>query len=496
MEVVWISQSTRANYVTTHLYNGQESHIPYKKGEISEFDNHTFMDTTPLASSVTYSPRAMLVDFRDNWGSLNKFEYFDRGDGSDVVAVGSTPDHFRRHFPEKHPYQVSLDQGTTTEGKLNSGNVKYWSDFNKLIYNPRQLISVPDYVSDPERPGRGIHRYFAKNRFDAYHKGVEQYQQTRDDADDAFRHMLESCDSFQGLQVASEVDSSWGGFTSALTTDVVDEYFNNNNKVTLWTWDMSSSDLRLDPLTRISKIRSAVEHISVSSLVFRVEPHWKLEQLGAAFDPQSLWHSSAIVSAWINGIWGVINKSSRPTSMSNLEDAVTKGTKRNVINRLAMDISKETESNTGGVDLNGLSSMPMDVDLSTFTAAPVAENKATSTTVELGINQGKAKTVYSSNYINNDVEGANCYTHPNLNEMTKIDSFPQGVLSSINWLEFSSTSELSVGLKQDRVFLQRSRGYPGIDLEVDDTGELIEQLSAIIDEYSDGNDDSDDDWDD
>lgn len=459
-----MGHSTPANHVLTHLYNTQESHIPYSKNSPVEYINKTFLNATQSGGQTNYLPRVILVDYRGAWGLLNKFEFFDL---LLQVPDAVTPSQFSAQFTPKHPYQAQLDAGGNTKGLLTLDNVKYWLDYCKLVHDPRLLVSLVNY----ELSGiGGVHRHFEKSHFDTYDKGEEEYKLNRDDVDETFRRNLELCDAFQGLQLMTHLDQGWSGYSLAFLTDILDEYFNNNNKVTIWGWCFMEKEIQ-GVIPTLSRTRGLIEHANLCSLQFLIQPDWNLAGLGPGFESQNLWHTLAVELAWINGMWGVINKSSGPTSMLVIEDNVVAGTKRNIVNRVVMECE--------------LDMMDVDFDYTSTSFSPPTG------TINLGLN-GDEGTYYSKNYINNMVENANCYSHPNINEVFRVDTFPD-ILRPIESLGFHVTLALADNLKQLQNVLKRSRNYPGLGNIIEDPSELIEQISLLVEEYSQY-EDEDEDW--
>ncbi|CAN3362971.1 protein Dml1p [Diutina catenulata] len=479
MEIISLGQSHRANHVLTHLFNTQEAHIPYTKSAVPQFRNSAFLASTTSAGSVAYSPRALVVDYRYGLGGLNRFEYTESADPSvaHIDRVPTTP------VPPKHQFQTNLDSGAPTAGVLSASNTRYWSDYNKLIYPPRALSTLADYELDPEK-GVGCFRGMGRAQFSTYNQGVEQYKLAADESDASFRWMLEKCDYFGGLQVFTDVDSGWAGYSSAMVTDVLDEYFNNNNKVSVWTWALQQPKIT-GAVAWMSRIKSAMALAQVSTLEFVLSPQWN-SVMTPEFDPASLWHSAAAQSVACNAVWGACNNVASSTTMAAIEAAVDQGTHRNVVNELVME-AKASEPVVGEFGL-------VDVDIDYYSAPkPAAPAKE----LHLGVSTKPGK-YFSRNYVGgaaSDDDGAHYYRHPNLNEQMKLDFFPQGIMPEIDRVGFHTSSAYKATLAEYKQTIARCRRHPGVDEVVDDVDELVEQVSNLAEEYTMGYDESDEEWD-
>lgn len=512
-EVINLSLSQKANHVITHLYNNQESHIPYTKNAVVNYDNNVFLNTYKTGGGHTnYSPRALIYDLKGGFGSLNKYEYHEARPkldipSSHIINVGETV--------PKNEFQIKLDNGTVVDHDLlNTRNTKYWSDYNKLIYTPRSLNSLTNYnyVED----GPGTHKNFEKLKFHNFRVGTEEFNNSPQEALDlldSFRYFLEKCDKFQGMNIVTDVDSAWGGYTTQLLEDLIDEYFNNgisNNKYNMWTFGLMNGT-ELGSVQQVSRIKTLIELSKNSTIMFPINQ--KIPQnslLADSFDINSNWHSSAITSMFINSLWGLNNQNNFQISMSHIEDNILRGFKnRKFVNE--MKINKID-------NLGSVSHEMSNVDINAYynTALPQPASPILDNFIDLSIPKmkpvGKSKRVPRNEYlIKNNVlpqqsfglreildkvpETLNIYVHRNTNDIVEGDSFP-GILADGRttkyYTEFNVSTSFSEELKTYRKVISNVRTnhqqYMSI---IEDQGELVEDLSNLIEEYTAGYDESD-----
>ena len=66
-EVISLSFGQDSNHIITHLYNTQESLIPYTPDAIVKHDLQVFLSRfkSSTSTSTSYSPRALIYDLRN-----------------------------------------------------------------------------------------------------------------------------------------------------------------------------------------------------------------------------------------------------------------------------------------------------------------------------------------------------------------------------------------------------------------------------------------------
>ncbi|KAG7192553.1 mtDNA inheritance, partitioning of the mitochondrial organelle [Scheffersomyces spartinae] len=510
-EVINVSSGPSSNHVLTHLYNVQESHIPYKRTDQIEYKNQTFMTAFKKKNgSVDYSPRALLFDFRDGLGSLNKYEYHEKK----PTISNFDPIHiiYTGRKVEKNEYQLGLDQGTKVTGELlSSTNTKYWADYNKLIYQPYSLCTLEnwelpsDSSNSSDSSNFGSHKHFHNKKYSLYNQGVEEFEENPDEGLENFRKLLENVDSFQGVNLFTELDSAWGGFTHELIVQLRDEYFNSNSKKQIWCWSLSSATYKPKLNHLLSRIQTFIE-LAMSSSVFIPLNVDTNSLMLSNLDSISPWQVSSTYAIIINSLWDLNSKLKDSVDMATLEDGLLRGSnsKRNIVNefQLKQIVRKpKPKANQFGI---------MDVDLSAYyqtgsitTVGSTTETVEAPSSIDFSYCSGPSRAEYfSSNYIvpTNDQdlgpieENAltNIYHDDSIGQIGNIDTFPKSIYTvplSDTYVKFGINNSLKEELKTYRKIIKGLRR----DTEViEDKAELIETISDFIDEYTTGYEDESD----
>lgn len=478
MEVINLSFSQISNHVITHLYNNQESHIPYTKNTPLKYHNNVFLNLEKVHSNVNYSPRALLFDVRNGNGSLNMHEYFENNQvGDQSFFDGKKP-------RLKNQYQLNLDQGIVTNNRdlLNTANTQFWSDYNKLIYNPRSLTTLDNF----EYPNN--HKYFQNLKFNQFQIGEEEFIQSNYDVNQ-FRYFLEKCDHFQGLQLIVDVDSAWPGFSHLTIQQIIDEFFNDGNKLNLWVYGLMNDN---NENNIISRIKSVIELSKHASLFFPFLPNYNSNLLNLKFDSNSPWQTSSISALYINGLWDTINQLN-PTSMSTIENNLLHGSNRLFVNEIKISGTSHQNVQMTDIDINNY----LNND---------SLNDATQSSDEIYLTQNTSGSYYfSQNYIvpvNHEIDlpnqgVVNTYKTSNIDDITKVDSFPSILTNTDLYFQFHVTSQYKDTLKQYRKIIKNIRLNNDQHMKiVEDKHELIEDISNIIENYTNGYDESDEEGDD
>lgn len=465
-EVISISCSQLSNHVLTHLYNNQDSHIPYKRDFVVKYENSVFLSQYKENGRTNYSPRALIYDVRNGFGALGKYEYYDLEsskhllDGYEVIRTGEKVG--------KGSYQQALDKGVSHPGNLNSHNTRYWTDYNKLIYRPSSLNSLDSWELDGE--GKVVNKFTPNMQFINYNVGQEQFKEHEDEYVDKFRRLLEESDYFQGIQLFSESDSSWSGFSSGYLSHIKDEFFNytSNNKFNIWVWDFLK-DGKLNYHEQLTRIKSMVEFSKDASLVFPLKP--------SSIMPMSMWEQSGLMSVAINSLWELMN--SKVSNMKEIESRI-----------LADDFNRNIVNSVDIKELN-------DVLMSKLSLYNLDQNE-----IKIGFNK-TTKHIFHNLSIVNDWD-RDSITVPDsrfqttlqskndLVDIKKIDSFPSHTLpyskATFNFLVDSS-------IKYDLdLFIKLLGSSRPIDNIVGDKEELVQDLHNLKSSYSNGpefEDDSD-----
>ncbi|CUM64276.1 uncharacterized protein PRCAT00001874001 [Priceomyces carsonii] len=496
-EVINVSLSQRSNHVSTHLYNNQESHIPYKRNAEVKYDNLIFLSALKNKNGTTnYSPRAIIYDLNGGLGSLGKYEYHEPKSNISI----SNDQVIRNHIIEKNDYQINLDKGMSKPNLLNVENTKYWTDYNKLIYRPKSLNELQNWKLVPGKCF-GVEKHISQIEFCEFRQGQSEYKNELENNIDLFRSYLEECDLLQGVSLMTETDSAWGGFTNELILSLKDEYFNNgsNSKYNIWTYGLLSFDFKLDSRGLCSRISSIVELSKNSSLFFPMNLDPSSSLLDKHFVPESLWHSSSIPSIFVDSIWGLNNKLQGPQRMSLIEDNLLRGdVNRNIINEIAIrSASYENDVQMSPTKENVDINVAIDAYYSkkTLTTKPSADLSLTSAddakyfVKNFVILQDEALKARILSAV--ELTPCNTYEHSKLNDITNTDTFPKTLSANNYYVEFNINSNLRKLMKSYHNIVSRSKYF---DQLCDDKSELVEDICMLVDEYTIGYDLSDDDF--
>lgn len=481
-EVISLSCSQRSGHILTHLYNEQESHIPYSKNAKLTHSNEVFLWPVRAGGKTNYYPRSINFEYSGGFGSLSRYEYHEpKVNLSKFEGVHLTS----KSRVEKNEFQQKLDSGSPLDNSLlNVNNTKYWTDYNKLIYKPLSLVELENF-QHPE----GSHKYFPKLTFLSYQHGEEEFKLLFDICDDAFRKNLEGLDNIQGINFFSEVDNAWGGFTNEMITLLRDEYFNNgvNSKYNLWCYGLLSA--KENPLTRI---KSIVELSKVSTLFIPLKPIENSTFL-KNFESTSPWHQGAAQSLFVDSIWGLNSQLENPVRMSEIEANILQSfSQRNIVNEVSLTEDKRQtadQKESFGI-VSDVNIMDMYLNKSSHGA-----NAKTDESLSLGFSTpgsskkiGKTAIISKSRFDSDE----NVYVNPSIDHITKLDSFPS-IIDKQYKVEFGQSSELKDTLKEYRKLIQRVRLPAHLDI-VGEKAELIEDISTLIEEYTTGYEDESD-WD-
>lgn len=555
-EIFNLSFGQFANNTSTHLYNCQESEIPYTKSSAPpNHDLNTFLYKSLSSSSFTggsgddndngsaggagggsssYYPRALVFDLRGGLGALGKYEYSEQIPSSldmpifnkksslipsQLPSASSASSSSSSSFPsslsspaprvEKNEYQRNLDQGKPTSGLLNTRNTRYWSDYNKLIYNPKSIITIPNYQHVHNQPGS--HYNFNNQKFATYDVGHAEFNNAllEDEIMESFRSWLERCDYLQGIQLGTSMSDAWGGFTTAMVESIQDEYF--NNKMNIWTFALLSqnSNKKISTIQKISEIKSFVELSKLLNLFFPIKPDYASTMLQNV-EMESVWHTSSIQAIFINSIWGINNQFVNQVNMLRLQDSLLRGDEtRKIVNEIKIVSEADNASNTNQM---------MDVNLSniqdwTAKLLNLKSMQQKHEKIDLGLT-GDCERYFSRNIITKqevdikqeDVDITNMYQNLYIeNILTGGDTFPTEILkdgaNTKFHVEFNVHQGLRSFLKPYRVIIENIRnssssnnGGDKITQIVEDKDELLEDLTNTLTAYSSGYESDDDDF--
>ncbi|KAI0300473.1 Misato segment II tubulin-like domain-containing protein [Multifurca ochricompacta] len=312
-EMIYIQAGDISNHVGTHFWNAQQSYFTYNKDKEVLVDHDvSFREGISLRGEQTYCPRLLQIDRKVNFGSLSRttglYAEEDTDETPSSLLWDGAVDEIRQdHIPES-AYQSQLDEevdqdttGTTTDPKksfiippLQSSDVQYWSDYNRVYYLPRSIHKLPDLADWGTADGD-------------WQSGKETFLRYNVDSaimDDSFRLFVEECDTFQGLQLCTD-NASFGSFTNSLLTAFRDEFPKQPTLTFAVLSDAVPGDLDVDDLLGTRKALNdalclqGLNDLSTMSVPLQSPSSWLLgpwtEELNTNL--RSLYDTSAILSA-------------------------------------------------------------------------------------------------------------------------------------------------------------------------------------------------------
>ncbi|PKS12909.1 hypothetical protein jhhlp_000249 [Lomentospora prolificans] len=233
-EIITLQLGELSNYVATHFWNAQESYFTYGDEEKSPVDHNVhWRQGIGADGSETFLPRALIYDFRSNYGPLGRSNPLYENEDDDPnrhLWHGNAAIHKQPPIP-KSPYHAALEAGTVPA--LTTASVRYWSDFTRPYFHPRSIVQLSDLEGTPAQSAGG--GTGGAPTLDSFEHGKELFKAV-DAADDVLdgqlRAFVEECDLLQGMQVVVGGEDGWSGFGAGLLERVRDEY----GKSCVWVW--------------------------------------------------------------------------------------------------------------------------------------------------------------------------------------------------------------------------------------------------------------------
>ncbi|ODV94190.1 hypothetical protein PACTADRAFT_51070 [Pachysolen tannophilus NRRL Y-2460] len=505
-EIINISLSQSANHLNTHFFNAQESYLDYVKGvSNSKVEPDIFLKPTTnlLSNTVSYNPRALLWDATGGFGALGKYEYFENADQQDIPknVVKS------QILPKiaKNEYQKALDstEDSSQEADLNTCNTLYWSDYSRVIYEPKSYNCLQDWIYDPKKSTtKAILKSTYNNNdpqyvkfFENYEVGVEEFAKDNQGVDfleDNFRNCLEKCDGLSGLNLIDEIDSSWGGFASEILLEIKDEFL---PKTSIFTWNIyeNRGNSELGTLALLSRIRSTISILKNSSIFIPINlrPNNLPQFLKDKVDLNSLWHTSSLQSIIFESFNLLQCRRTNRVFMTDIENGLTMGTNRNLVSDINLMISGINSDTSGMIDLT--SSMFEEFDAKknrVFSRSCISRSphQLKDISFDHEKNLGKMENNKLLEYGTSSKGLVNYKTDIAFNTPS---SFPQSIISKKDALCCSLTTSTKV-----RFTFKNMKKFVSKTLKNDDRESLIDELETYCQEYEWGyteDDESDDD---
>lgn len=273
-EIITISVSQRANHLTTQFFNCQEEALPNTDPKDS-VDPSIYLNPTidQVSRTVSYAPRALLWEAKNGFGSLGQYQYIPDTQDYHFTENAQSPTDVNvitTQSPiERSEYQKALDFNPYELPPLTIHNTKYWSDYAKLIFGPKSFNSLQNWYHKVDSPNKPDYQNLGQSDFNTFEQGVQEFDECKDDFFDTnLRLMLEQADTLQGVNLVTDLDSGWGGFSSQLIQELRDEL----PKSTFFTFgfnepDMFSGSKQSNNITR-NKIKSTLQLREDSDLFF------------------------------------------------------------------------------------------------------------------------------------------------------------------------------------------------------------------------------------
>lgn len=281
-EIITISLSHRANHLTTQFFNCQEETL-LDTNLNDSIDPSIFLSPTidKISKTISYSPRALLWEAKNGFGSLGKYQYvpesldyhFNNNNSEIPPSTTANNTNIISTHPkiEKSAYQNALDIDPYNLPKLTKENTKYWSDYSKLILEPKSFNTLQNWYHKVDTPNVPDYQNLNQHGFATYEQGVQEFNICKDDfLDYNLRLMLEQADTLQGINFITDLDSGWGGLATQLVQDVRDEL----PKSTFFTYAFNESDMfsgaKINHTLMRNKIKSTLVLRQESDLFFPI----------------------------------------------------------------------------------------------------------------------------------------------------------------------------------------------------------------------------------
>ncbi|KAH3668628.1 hypothetical protein OGAPHI_002382 [Ogataea philodendri] len=318
-EIVTVSVGPHPNNIVTHFNNVQEDKL-YLAPRLADnpTDPAVHMEPVRQGTSFSFYPRSVLWEYENGYGALQKHTSLNIDPtGYEVIAKPKVA---------RNRYQDLLDDAQPTNNVLHQDSVRYWSDFSRVLYKPESLLNVSNWQYDYKNQ-TGFLKMHPERHFEGYDVGAAEYGNKETDfVDTTFRYALEKCDLVSGLNLVTEIDTAWGGFSDQLLLDIRDEYA----KTPVSTWGLVKDDARLNFPLLLSRIRAIVGLVQNSSLFFPLNSAPELPQW---VDKESLWEVSAFQSIpfeFVNGLFST----KKPFQMSDFVNGLTLAGGQNIVSDL------------------------------------------------------------------------------------------------------------------------------------------------------------------
>ena len=217
----------------------------------------------------------------------------------------------------------------------------------------------------------------------------------------------------------TNLNDAWGGFTSEMLIDLIDEFFNNtsSDKQNLWIYGIMNSTKLSEKTqsirTKLSFIKTLIELTKQLSLIFPMNLnnskdeswHNNYSMLTDKYNSGSNWHQSSLYATFINSIWGLNNQLKNQISMTHLQNDIVKlNPNQKIINQIKIKQEKsgngDKQNQLFGSDLNqfNLKDIVNLKDLSNLGKS--SDTSATQREINLGISKNASTNTGNDAYHN------------------------------------------------------------------------------------------------
>ncbi|KAG9313940.1 tubulin nucleotide-binding domain-like protein [Chiua virens] len=229
-EIVHIQAGSLSNYTGTHYWNTQESYFVYDERDVPITDyNISFKEGRDHHNEPTLFPRLLSFDQKSNFGTLSTDLHQEEALTLPTTWQGDVIREEQERIPQSEYHSLLEEDSEQLEVKPIATKIRYWSDFSRVLFDPKSIQAVPDVPK------------FVENDWNTSRETFTRYDNDMELMDGSLRLLVEDCDNFQGVQMIQDT-SIFGGFSDSLLTAFRAEH----PKATLLTFACLSSISPLD----------------------------------------------------------------------------------------------------------------------------------------------------------------------------------------------------------------------------------------------------------
>lgn len=270
-EVVHLSFGTAANHVSTHFWNAQESYMEYGASSSAPLVDHdvSFREGLGVDGAPTYTPRALLFDVRQEFGTLRARNALYGAYDDDAARLQWQGDVIQTHDavqPSWYAAQLQYEDGE--EVAIEGRPLQYWSDYARCPLHPHSLVSV----AAPSLHGSS---YLApSSSFDTYEQGyavAQEMEKEQSIVDENLRWITEDASFMQGFQITASASDAFAGVGGAYLAWLADEYPKTERVVFSRKVDAPQDDsprsARLRAVNAMNEVATLVQYADLATLL-------------------------------------------------------------------------------------------------------------------------------------------------------------------------------------------------------------------------------------